>query len=99
MTEFAAKAREFGFSYVEANASVSAQRLAELVQTSMPISSVHSPAPTVLSSEGIPVANLCLSSQEEIGDTVIGIHLHDVVGISDHSPPGKGDLDWNIVAA
>jgi len=98
MTEFAAKAKEFGFSYVEVDASVSPQRLAEPVQTSMPISSIHSPAPTVLSSEGIPVANLSLSSKEEIGDAMIGIHLHDVVGISDHRPTVKGELDWNMVA-
>jgi len=98
MTEFAAKAKELGFSYVEVDASVSAQRLAELAQTSVPISSVHTPALTVLSSEGIPVASLYLSAQEQIGDTVIGSHMHDVVSISDHRPPRKGDLDWNIVA-
>lgn len=67
MTEFAAKAKEFGFNYVEVDASVSPQRLAEFVQTSMPISSVHSSAPIVLSPEGTPVANLSLSSQEKNG--------------------------------
>jgi len=29
---------------------------------------------------------------------MIGIHLHDVVGISDHCPPGKGNMNWDMVA-
>jgi len=65
MAEFAAKAKEFGFSHVEVNASVSPQALAELIQTAIPISSIHCPSPAVLSSRGIPVANLSLSSLEE----------------------------------
>lgn len=65
MAEFAAKAKEFGFSHVEVNASVAPQQLAELIQTSIPISSIHSPSPAVLSPKGIPVTNLSLSSLEE----------------------------------
>jgi len=64
MAEFAAEAKEFGFSHVEINASVSPQGLSELVETSIPISSIHSPSPAVLSSRGVPVANLSLSSLE-----------------------------------
>ncbi len=29
---------------------------------------------------------------------MIGVHLHDVLGISDHRPPGKGDVNWDMVA-
>ena len=64
MAEFAAEAKEFGFSHVEINASVSPQGLSELVETSIPISSIHSPSPAVLSSRGVPVADLSLSSLE-----------------------------------
>jgi sugar phosphate isomerase/epimerase len=64
MAEFAAMAKEFGFSHVEINASVSPQGLSELVETSIPISSIHSPSPAVLSSRGVPVADLSLSSLE-----------------------------------
>ena len=62
MAEFVAKAKELAFTHVEANASVSSQSLDELLKTSIPISSIHSPCPAVLSSKGIPVANLSLSS-------------------------------------
>jgi sugar phosphate isomerase/epimerase len=50
---------------VEVNASLSPQRLSELVQTSIPISSIHSPSPAVLSSKGVPIADLSFSSPEE----------------------------------
>ena len=62
MAKFVAKAKELGFTHVEANTSVSSQRLDELLKTSIPILSVHSPCPAVISSKGIPVANLSLSS-------------------------------------
>lgn len=65
MTEFVTKAKELGFTHVEANASVSPLALTELIKTSVPISSIHSPCPAVLSSKGIPVANLSLSSIEK----------------------------------
>jgi sugar phosphate isomerase/epimerase len=29
---------------------------------------------------------------------MIGIHLHDVLGVSDHYAPGKGDVNWEMVA-
>lgn len=28
---------------------------------------------------------------------IIGIHLHDVLGISDHHPPGKGSVNWSML--
>jgi sugar phosphate isomerase/epimerase len=62
MAGFAAKARELGFTHVEPNALVSPKMLNELVKTTVPISSIHSPCPAVLSSRGIPVNSLSLSS-------------------------------------
>lgn len=29
---------------------------------------------------------------------MVGIHLHDVLGTSDHHAPGRGDIDWEMVA-
>lgn len=29
---------------------------------------------------------------------IIGVHLHDVVGITDHQAAGKGQMDWEMVA-
>jgi sugar phosphate isomerase/epimerase len=65
MAGFAAKARELGFTHIEANTSISPRMLSELLKTTVPISSVHSPCPAVLSSRGIPVSNLSLSSLDE----------------------------------
>jgi sugar phosphate isomerase/epimerase len=62
MAEFAAKARELGFTHIEANSLISARMLSELIKTTVPISSIHSPCPAVLSSRGIPVSSLSLSS-------------------------------------
>jgi len=31
-------------------------------------------------------------------DRMIGVHLHDILGISDHRAPGTGDMDWVMVA-
>ncbi|MCK4262767.1 MAG: TIM barrel protein [Dehalococcoidia bacterium] len=62
LAEFVAKARQLGFTHVEANATVSPRGLEELLQTGFPISSIHSPCPAVSSSRGIPTANLSLSS-------------------------------------
>ena len=64
MAEFAAKARELGFTHVEPNASVSPKLLRELLKTGVPISSIHSPCPAVPSSRGIPVSSLSLSSPD-----------------------------------
>ena len=29
---------------------------------------------------------------------IIGVHLHDIVGITDHQAAGKGQMDWDMVA-
>jgi len=65
MAEFAIKAKELGFTHVEANASISPQMLSELIEAAVPISSIHSPCPAVLSSRGIPISSLSLSSLDE----------------------------------
>jgi len=31
-------------------------------------------------------------------DRMVGIHLHDVRGISDHHAPGKGNMNWEMIA-
>jgi len=62
MAEFAAKLRELGFTHVEPNRLVSPGMLAELLETSVPISSIHAPCPAVLSSQGIDIDRLSLSS-------------------------------------
>ena len=62
MEGFAAKVRELGFTHIETNALVTPSKLNELLETHMPISSVHSPCPTALSSIGMPVNSLSLSS-------------------------------------
>ena len=31
---------------------------------------------------------------EAFGPTLVGCHLHDARGASDHIPPGRGELDW-----
>lgn len=65
MAGFAAKAKELGFTHIEANASISLQMLSELIEAAVPISSIHSPCPAVLSSRGIPISSLSLSSLDE----------------------------------
>jgi len=65
MAEFAAKAKELGITFIEANASISPRMLSELLETTVPISSIHSPCPAVLSSRGIPASSLSLSSLDE----------------------------------
>ena len=62
MVGFAAKLRELGFTHVEPNTLVSPRMLNELLKTMVPISSIHSPCPAVLSSQGIPASSLSLSS-------------------------------------
>jgi sugar phosphate isomerase/epimerase len=32
------------------------------------------------------------------GGRIIGVHLHDVVGVTDHQAVGKGVMDWEMVA-
>jgi sugar phosphate isomerase/epimerase len=65
MAKFAAKAIELGFTHIEANTTISPRMLSELLKTTVPISSIHSPCPAVLSSKGIPVSSLSLSSLDE----------------------------------
>jgi sugar phosphate isomerase/epimerase len=65
MAGFAAKARELGFTHIEANTSLSPRMFSELLKTTAPISSIHSPCPAVLSSRGILVSSLSLSSLDE----------------------------------
>jgi sugar phosphate isomerase/epimerase len=65
MAGFVAKAKEFGFTHIEANASVSPQMLSELLKTRVSISSIHSPCPATLSSGGTPISTLSLSSPNE----------------------------------
>jgi sugar phosphate isomerase/epimerase len=65
MADFATKARELGFTHIEPNTSISPRMLNELLKTTVPISSIHSPCPAVLSSRGIPVSSLSLSSLDE----------------------------------
>jgi sugar phosphate isomerase/epimerase len=86
MAGFAAKVREFGFTHVEPNALVSPIMLNELLKTAVPISSIHSPCPAVLSSKGSPVSSLSLSSldmserTEAVGFTKKTIDLAANVG-------------------
>ncbi|HUW46595.1 MAG TPA: TIM barrel protein [Dehalococcoidia bacterium] len=65
MARFAAKAKELGFTHIEVNASISPRMLSELLETTIPISSIHSPCPSILSSRGIPISSLSLSSLDE----------------------------------
>ena len=65
MAEFATKAKELGFTHIEANASISPQMLSELIEATVPISSIHSPCPAVMSYRGIPISSLSLSSLGE----------------------------------
>ena len=34
-----------------------------------------------------------------VGDRMIGVHLHDVIGVRDHYAPGMGSVPWDMVAA
>ncbi len=36
---------------------------------------------------------------EAFGDRMVGIHLHDVIGITDHLAPGCGCIDFEAIAA
>ena len=31
-------------------------------------------------------------------DRMVGIHLHDIRGISDHRAPGRGNMNWEMIA-
>jgi sugar phosphate isomerase/epimerase len=34
----------------------------------------------------------------QFAERMIGVHLHDVVGVTDHLAPGLGQVDWTMVA-
>lgn len=36
---------------------------------------------------------------EDFGHRIIGVHLHDVMGITDHRAPGKGEVDFELIAS
>jgi len=36
---------------------------------------------------------------ERFGRRIVGVHLHDVKGITDHQSPGKGEVDFKKIAA
>lgn len=36
---------------------------------------------------------------DALGPRTIGTHLHDVDGIGDHRAPGRGDVEWDYIAA
>lgn len=36
---------------------------------------------------------------EDFGNRIIGVHLHDVKGITDHRVPGQGSIDFELIAA
>ncbi|MBD3168378.1 MAG: TIM barrel protein [candidate division Zixibacteria bacterium] len=38
-----------------------------------------------------------LSYLKEYGGSVVGIHIHDCVGLDDHQPPGDGKLDFMAI--
>ena len=65
MAGFVSKAKELGFTHIEANTSISPRMVSELLKTTVPISSIHSPCPAVLSSRGILVSSLSLSSLDD----------------------------------
>jgi sugar phosphate isomerase/epimerase len=65
MAEFVTRAKELGFTHIEANHWISAQMLGELIQTAMPISSIHSPCPDRLALRGTPASKLSLSSLDQ----------------------------------
>jgi sugar phosphate isomerase/epimerase len=65
MARFVSKAKELGFTHIEANSSISPRMVSELLKTKVPISSIHSPCPAVLSSKGIAVSSLSVSSLDE----------------------------------
>jgi len=65
MAEFAAKAKELDFTHLEVNASIYPRMISELLEPTIPISSIHSPCPVASSIRGIPASNLSLSSLDE----------------------------------
>jgi hypothetical protein len=65
MAEFTTKVKGLGFTHTEANTSISPQMLGELIETAVPISSIHSHCRAIISSKGIPLISLSLSSLDK----------------------------------
>lgn len=59
------RAKQFGFTHIEAHNTFSTRMLDELIKTDIAISSIHSPCPALLTRDGIPTSNLFLSSTDE----------------------------------
>lgn len=36
---------------------------------------------------------------DDVGDRLVGLHMHDVAGLTDHRAPGNGDVDYPWLAA
>ncbi|GAB4542452.1 MAG: hypothetical protein Kow0063_34450 [Anaerolineae bacterium] len=36
---------------------------------------------------------------QQYASRMIGVHLHDVIGLTDHQAPGSGEVDWRLVAS
>ena len=62
---FISNIKEWGFTHIEPNSSIPSQTLDKIVRSSTPISSLHSPCPHSISSTGVPVKELSLSSIHE----------------------------------
>lgn len=87
MAEFVRKAREFGFTHLELNTSLTPQMLDELLRTAdLPISSVHAPCPNGRNEKGIEANALSLSAldederQQAVGFAKASIDLAERVG-------------------
>jgi len=66
MAEFVRRAREFGFTHLELNASLTPEKLNELLAVrGLPISSVHAPCPNARNWEGVEANVLSLSALNE----------------------------------
>ncbi len=66
MAEFMKDAREFGFTHLELNASLTSEKLKEILVTEgVKVSSVHAPCPNDLTSDGNKASSLSLSSLNE----------------------------------
>lgn len=36
---------------------------------------------------------------KEYSDKLLGIHLHDIIGFSDHRSPGTGEINFEIISS
>ena len=94
MAGLAAKTTELGFTHIELNSSVSPAMLNKLLKTTVLIPSIHSHCPAVLSSKGIPINSLSLSSRDDgeraegvsFAEKMIDVAANGVLGLSSLSP-------------